>query len=222
MLTFAPAAAQAATVASAHHPHIQEFTVHSAALGEVGGKVTLAVAATHASTCTVTAKPALAGLPWHVHCTSHSRTRKITVPPNHAPAAVVYHVHLSAHGPHGTTTRTITLTVHAHKSEEKGKGEEKPTTVVGEWTLKTYYQKKLAFEDPAIFEAGGKCFFDTTPDGEWTYDAGTETLEFQREVPGGAVEKLVGKGPPSGPIDGTWSVPADSVAGEFILERVPG
>jgi len=80
LMLSAPAARAGTFAVQAAKPTVKSFTVSPSKLPATGGKVTLSATVARAKTCTFSSKPAVAGLPATVSCTSGKATKVVKLP----------------------------------------------------------------------------------------------------------------------------------------------
>jgi hypothetical protein len=85
-------------------PAISAFTASPATLHATGGTLTLSGKVARATSCKLSASPALSGLPVTLSCSAGTVSRAVAVPANAAAGAVTYSFTLVATGPAGSTT----------------------------------------------------------------------------------------------------------------------
>jgi hypothetical protein len=93
-------------------PSIASFKAAPSTLRARGGSVALTAWVRHATRCTFSASPAVAGLPATVACSSGTGSTRVTLPKNSSVKAVTYTFRLKASGQGGTTAaKPIKVTV---------------------------------------------------------------------------------------------------------------
>jgi hypothetical protein len=95
--------------AAASKPAVKAFTVSRASVGSTGGKVTLTAKVAHATSCTFSAKPHLAGLPKRVHCSLGKATKVIKIPANSSPSTRSFVITLTVKGAGGKVSKAKTI-----------------------------------------------------------------------------------------------------------------
>jgi hypothetical protein len=92
------------TQAAAPAPSVSGFAASPAHLSSSGGTVHLTATVKHATTCKLSATPAVAGLPANVACTSTAFSRAVALPADTGTTARSYLFTLVAHGAGGSKT----------------------------------------------------------------------------------------------------------------------
>ncbi|HUA12328.1 MAG TPA: hypothetical protein VMA83_10010 [Solirubrobacteraceae bacterium] len=85
--------------------------------------------------------------------------------------------------------------------------------------MTTYAEGGVRIASAAEFETNHTCTFYESS-GTWSYEG--ESLTFSRDTKEMGVETLVGSGPVTGPIKGTWETSEPHATGYFELTRAQG
>ncbi len=85
-------------------PSITSFSASPAGLPTAGGVTNLTAGVSDASTCQLSASPAVTGLPAAVPCSGTSYSQQVTLPANTSTAVVSYSFTLQVTGPGGSST----------------------------------------------------------------------------------------------------------------------
>ncbi len=83
-------------------PVISKFQLSTTEVPSKGGRVTLTASVSNATSCTFSAKPAVAKLPATLKCSSGSAAKSVWLPANDTDAPVTYQFRLTVKGPGGT------------------------------------------------------------------------------------------------------------------------
>lgn len=93
-------------------PSIRHLSVAPSTITVAGTRATVSATVSHASTCALSAKPAIKGLPASFSCAKGAAHHVVVPPPNHATqAGVPYVLTLTATGKGGSVKGTVTLEV---------------------------------------------------------------------------------------------------------------
>ncbi len=194
----------AAPAGAAQAPSIKAFAL-TARPKATGGVIGVKIEVKGGRTCSLTGPSAVVGLEWEGRCPSRSHVHRIWIPENTSETAKTYRVRLVAHGPRGTTSRTLKITV---------PGEAKLVTGEWLWTIKIG-----TTEVPYLLtlEPDGTLTDKSIPGftGHWSYKhrvlkfdilVGTETASMEssggREGPFSGSGVITGGG--SGPVPFTY------------------
>ena len=112
-------------------PSASSFSASPASLPTAGGTTTLTASVSHGTTCTLSASPAVTGLPAAVACSGTSYSHQVTLPANtSATAAAAYIFTLQVIGAGGSTTVSThpVVTVAAATVQPGGGGGTPPTS----------------------------------------------------------------------------------------------
>ncbi|HUA12325.1 MAG TPA: hypothetical protein VMA83_09995 [Solirubrobacteraceae bacterium] len=201
LAAFAVLLVAAAPAGAAQGPSIKvlALTVRPQA---TGGVVGVKIEVKGGRTCSLTGPAAIVGLEWEGRCPSRAHVHRIWIPENTSENAKTYRVRLVVHGSHGTSARTLKISV---------PGEAK--LVTGEWLLTIKFTSgEVAFA--VTLEPNGLIIGKMTPiTGHWEYKrrvlkfdiaGGPETVTMEgsggREGPFRGSGVLTGAGPTPEPV----------------------